>query len=187
MSVTPWKPSDRRELARTRVITVYEQRFDCVDHPERSGDFTVIDCVDWVNVVAITPKGELVLIEQFRYGTAANTLEIPGGMVDPGEDPAAAGVRELLEETGYAGGPGRVISVMDANPAILTNRVHTVLVERAVRTAEPSLDEHEQIEVKIVALSAVPGMIARGEISHTVVVSGLFRALDELGWIGPPG
>jgi len=186
MGVTPWRAGERRELARTRVLTLYEQRFECVDHPERSGDFTVIDCVDWVNVAAVTPEGGLVLIEQFRYGTGANTLEIPGGMVDAGEEPVAAGVRELLEETGYAGGPARSIAVLDANPAILTNRVHTVLVEGAVRTAEPRLDEHEQIEVRTVALSEVPAMIARGEIAHTVVIAGLFRVLDELGWINRP-
>lgn len=186
MSVTPWTPGPRRELARTRVLTLFEQRFECVDHPERSGEFTVIECVDWVNVAALTPQRELVLIEQFRFGTAENTLELPGGMIDPGEDPVAAGVRELLEETGYAGPGARRVATLDANPAILTNRVFTVLVEDAVRTAEPSLDEHEQISVRTVPLADVPAMIGRGEITHTVVIAGLLCVLDELGWVRAP-
>ena len=169
---------------------MHEQRFECVDHPERSGDFTVIECADWVNVVALTDASgehpEIVLIEQFRYGTAENTLELPGGMVDPGEDPVRAGVRELLEETGYRGENARVIGRLDANPAILTNRVYTVLIENATRTDEQSLDEHEQIAVRTVPLDGVPDMVASGEISHTVVIAGLFRALDELGWVRAP-
>ena len=67
----------------------------------RTHDFYVIDCVDWVNVIARTPAGDVVLIRQYRHGTAAVHVEIPGGMVDPGEDPLVAAQRELAEETGY--------------------------------------------------------------------------------------
>jgi ADP-ribose pyrophosphatase len=184
-AVTPWRAGERTELARTRILTLHEQRYECVDHPERSGDFTVIECADWVNVVALTRdtgRGPgLVLIEQFRYGTAENTLEVPGGIIDQGEDPVEAGERELLEETGYAGENARLLGRMDANPAILTNRVHTVLIESCSRVREPRLDPHEQIVVREVPWRDVPGMISSQSITHTVVVAALFRATIELG------
>lgn len=177
----PWLPGPRRQLARTRILTLHEQRFDCPDHPQRSGDFTVIETNDWVNVLALTDPatnaGEVhaVLVEQFRYGTAKNTIEIPGGIIDPGEDPVAAGVRELLEETGFAGASPRVIGVVDANPAIMTNRATTVLVEHCRPVASQTLDEHEHIRVLTRPLEHLPAMVARGEITNAVVVAALFH------------
>lgn len=187
-TVTPWRAGERRELARTRVMTLYEQRFECVDHPERSGDFTVIDCADWVNVVALTPgeggERSVVMVEQFRYGTAEVTLEIPGGVIDPGEDPVEAGVRELLEETGYRGARARLLGRNDANPAIMTNRAYTILVEDAEQVGGLSLDEHEQIVVREARVGDLPGMVERGEIAHTIVIAGLFRAFGAMGLLG---
>ncbi|MEM1185947.1 MAG: NUDIX hydrolase [Planctomycetota bacterium] len=192
MTVTPWIAGRRRELARTRVLTLHEQRFECVDFPDRSGDFTVVECADWVIVAALTPSADaatengpgLVLIEQFRFGIAANALELPGGMVDPGEDPLAAGVRELEEETGYVGENARIVATFDANPAFLTNRVFTVLVENATPSGKTNLDPSEQIEASIVPLSGVAGMVAAGQITHTVAIAGLFRVFDEVGQLG---
>lgn len=172
-----WIAGERRELAKTRLVKLCEQRFECVGDPSRSSDFTVIETADWVNVIALTPDegagAGVVLVEQFRFGTGESTLEIPGGIVDEGEDPVEAGVRELLEETGYAGGPARVLGRLDANPAILTNRVTTLLIEDARLVSGQDLDEHEVISARVVPLREIPGMIGRGEITHSVIVAAL--------------
>lgn len=67
----------------------------------REQEFIVLDTPSWVNVVPITTEGNVVLIRQYRHGIQDVTLEIPGGMIDDGEEPQAAALRELLEETGY--------------------------------------------------------------------------------------
>ena len=90
----------------------------------------MIDAVDWVNVIALTPDDLLVLVEQYRHGTNTVELEIPGGMVDRGDaSPVVAGVRELREETGYEGENARILGKIFPNPAIQSNTCFTVLVE----------------------------------------------------------
>jgi len=135
--------------------------------------FTVIEAPDWVNVVALTPAGDMVCIRQFRHGTSAFTLEIPGGMVDPGEDPAQAAARELREETGFTGGPPELLGVVEPNPAILTNRCHTYLIRDARRTTGTEMDAGEDIEVVVLSRDAVREGARDGTIKHALVLCAL--------------
>ncbi|MBN2506456.1 MAG: NUDIX hydrolase [Verrucomicrobia bacterium] len=136
--------------------------------------FVVLDCADWVNVVAVTPARELVMIEQFRHGTETVELEIPGGVVDPKDaSPVAAGLRELREETGYEGEGARVLGRIAPNPAIMGNRCSTVLVERCVLRHPLQFDHSEDLVTRLVPVAEVPGLIATGRIQHALVVVAL--------------
>ena len=116
----------------------------------RSGkihDYYVIHLVDAVHVVALTPEGEVLLVRQFRAGSGRDSLEIPGGLVDHGEDPCAAGARELREETGYAGDPPQLLGTLWSNPSLLTSRITTIVIRNARLVAEPEPDQHEELTV----------------------------------------
>ena len=137
-------------------------------------DFFVIESVDWCNTVALTPDNQLVMIEQYRQGTNLIELELPGGMIDPGEDPLETAVRELREETGYAGDAPEILGFVYANPAIMNNKVHTTVIRNATKQHNTQLDAGEDIATRLVASDDVPKLICDGTISHSLMVAALF-------------
>lgn len=167
-----------------RIFTV---RSDLREDP-RGGDardFFVIDCADWVNVCAVTPEKQLVMIEQFRHGSESIELEVPGGIMDP-EDPDAisAGLRELSEETGYTGNSTQacVVGQMFPNAAIMSNRCYTLFLPDAVCTCAPDPDPSEDIRVRLIPLTEVPSLIAQGRIRHAIVLAALSHFMTSPYW-----
>jgi len=143
-------------------------------------DFFKLAFPGWVNIVARTENNEIILIRQYRFGSDRLELEIPGGAVDEGESPLAAGLRELLEETGYAGDNARIIGRVCPNPAIQDNLCSTVLVEKVRKVAKPTLDDMEDIEVLIVPEDEVFALAQAGTITHGLVLNALmFYAMSK--------
>lgn len=175
--IKPWPVVASKPLANYRI---FQLRTDLKVNPRtgNSHDFFVIDCADWVNVVALTSGQRVVMIEQFRHGSNTVELEIPGGIMDPHEsDPTVAGPRELREETGYEGGPSRLLGTIFPNPAIQSNRCHTVLIEDCELRHATEFDSGEDIAVRLVPVADIPGLIANGTIRHALVVVALTHFL----------
>jgi 8-oxo-dGTP pyrophosphatase MutT (NUDIX family) len=168
-----WESLGRRTLASTRIFDLQSVQYR---HPGRdtTRDFVVIDSRDWVNVVALTPHGHLVLVRQFRFGIDTFSLEIPGGIIEAGEDPVAAALRELREETGYAGPAGKLLGTVNPNPAIQNNRCHLVLVEEAVPAGASAWDHDEEIAVTTAPVEEVFAWARDGRITHALVLNALW-------------
>ncbi|MCP9493153.1 MAG: NUDIX hydrolase [Pyrinomonadaceae bacterium MAG19_C2-C3] len=168
-----WEVVKRESVADCRVFQV---RRDTSLHrlDNRAGQFYVLECPDWVNVIPITVNNGVVMIEQYRHGIGRVTLEIPGGMVDAGESPRDAALRELLEETNYAGDNVVNLGSTHPNPAIENNSIHTFLA-RDVRLSDKDKtfihqDSSEHTTVRLVPLRDVGGLIREGVITHSLVV-----------------
>ncbi len=172
-----WKKLGSRLVAHTPIFDLESVAFQHPAH-HTPREFVVINAPDWVNVVALTTDHKLVLVRQFRYGIDEFSLEIPGGMIDPGEDPLAAGLRELQEETGYQDGKARLLGSVHPNPAMQNNRCHFVLVEGVKRTAPLGWDENEEMEIITRPVDEVYALAYAGGISHAMV-------LDALLFFGP--
>jgi 8-oxo-dGTP pyrophosphatase MutT (NUDIX family) len=137
---------------------------------EAEHDFHVIESADWVNIVPITAGGDVVLVRQFRHGIRDCTLEIPGGMVDPGEEPLVAARREMVEESGYDSARVEALGTIHPNPAIQNNRCHSFVAFDVEHRHVPAFDSTEETEVVLVPLARIPELIRAGEITHALVV-----------------
>lgn len=168
MTLKTWQRVGSRPHCSARVFSV---RADRLRSPRTGSEheFFVIECPDWVNVIPLTDAGELLLIRQYRVGIEAVSLEIPGGMVDPGEGPLEAARRELLEETGYAPRAIEPLGTIHPNPALQGNVTHSFLATGCTWQSAPRLDSTEEVELVKVPLADVDRLLREGQITHALV------------------
>lgn len=139
----------------------------------REGDFFVAHAPAWVTCVCVTTEGRFLVEQQYRYGVRDLSWEFPGGVVEPGEDPLAAGPRELLEETGYAGDAPVLLGRLSANPAIFNNYCSIVLIRNCRKVAEISPDANEEILVREIEPEALPELARSGGMHHAIMTAAL--------------
>jgi ADP-ribose pyrophosphatase len=132
---------------------------------------------DWCNVIAITPRNEIVLVRQYRFGTQEFSLEVPGGVIDEGEAPAIAAARELAEESGYSAPIWESLSVVHPNPAISSNRLHSFIAKDATASAICKFDELEELEVVLVAREHLGALLDDGHVPHALCALALHQYL----------
>lgn len=167
-----WPERTPKTLITTPVGKMLSSEVLC----RRSGiskNFYRFDFPDWVNIIAKTADNKLLMIEQYRFGSGQMEWEIPGGAVETGEAPLAAGLRELLEETGYAGENGTIIGKVCPNPALQHNFCYTAVVENVKQVAAPNFDEMEDITVCPMSIAKVMSMVRDGVIQHGLVLNAL--------------
>lgn len=166
-----WIRLDSRIVYRNRLVTLREDSYRFLPN-DIVRDFTVLEFGDWVNIIPLTTDNRIVMIRQFRHGTMAETLEIPGGLIDAHEnDPRLAALREMEEETGYTSMDVIHIGTVEPNPAIQTNRCHTFFARNVTLQSSQKLDPTESIRVELIEKQKVYAMLQSGTITHGLVVA----------------
>jgi ADP-ribose pyrophosphatase len=168
-----WATLEKIEMLRAHVFRYTKvKRQSPISN--KTGDFDIVQCLNWVNIIAITPDQKIVLIKQYRHGTDSITTEIPGGAVNPMEDMLLAAQRELQEETGFTATEWRSLGKVEVNPAFMTNYCETFLAIGAVKTHEQNLDPFEEIEVFLEDQHIMNSLVSKGEITHSLVIAAFY-------------
>lgn len=139
--------------------------------------YYVFEYPAWVNVLALTPEHDAVLIKQYRHGIRQVILELPGGARDEQDASVLdAARRELREETGFVADEWRETGDLCANPVNYTNTIHCFLAFGARLATEPQREHSEHIEVVLMGLEELTDRAYRGELRHPHHVASLFFA-----------
>ena len=179
-----WNETGRKKVLDCNVFSVWESYCsppEDGDNGASSGDdrlhtFTVLDTRDWVMVIPVidAPDGKkFVMVWQWRHGSKSLSLEFPGGVFEPGENPEEAAVRELREETGYK--PEKIIKLgeFNPNPAIMTNKMHFFLAENLSGNGKQSLDDDEYVDVALIDVNEVFQGIGKEPYIHALIGTAL--------------
>jgi len=176
--LTPWQVLERRTLVERRWLTLHEDRVRLANGREM-GEFHVVEAPNWAGVVCVTGEDEMVLVRQYRHGIGGDSLELPAGVMEPGEAPLLAAQRELCEETGYLAGRWEAIAAFATEPSRQTVRAHFFCALGAEPTGTRALDESEDIDVVRVPCRRVLGLIDGGDIAHGVHVGAILLAAQR--------
>ncbi len=167
-----WKRGEKTSLYKTPIFQLVGVPTTSPDNTV-SGDFYHLESKDWVNIIALTKEGNLVLIDQYRHGLGKYSLEIPGGIAEK-QTLQESAEAELREETGFVSEDWEYLGKVSGNPAILNNWCHTFIARSVFSHKDgQELDESEQIDVYYYPLKNIPELLQKNIIHNGMIVAAL--------------
>ena len=182
MSEQRWKKISSKKVFEDKW---FKAKADACQFPDGRiiDPYYVIELPSWANAVVVTPNNEIVLVKQYRYPVDSVTLELPGGVINNGEDPTSAALRETIEETGYTSDSIKFICKVAPNPAINDNTAYFYLIENAVPSKRINPDLFEDIEVELFNRQDFIELLQQNKLVHGVQLGPIYEALLQLGWL----
>jgi len=173
-----WKVLESEYISRRPWMTA---RRDVVQLPDGriNPEYWVLEFPDWVNVIAITKDGDMVMVRQYRHALGVTEYELCAGVMEEGETPLQSAQRELLEETGFGGGEWTEYMNICANPSNHTNMAHTFLAVGVERITEQHLDATEELTYHVMPQEQVLEMLQRGELMQALMAAPLWKYFYE--------
>ncbi len=169
-----WKVLESRYVMKRPWLTARREHVQLPTGAEHD-EYYILEYPDWVNIIAFTDDGKMVMVRQYRHALGRTDYELCAGICEPGEAPEEAARRELLEETGYAGGEWHEFRTLAPNPATCTNLSHTFIATGVTRMSGQHLDATEDISVHIMEPEEVFALLERGDIIQALMAAPLWR------------
>jgi len=144
-------------------------------------EYFVLEYPNWANAVAVTQEGKIIMVRQYRHAAGIVSLEIPGGVIEDGEDVEEGMRRELLEETGYHFDNMEPLCTIYANPSTANNKTFCFIATGGVKVQEQELDDHEELIIEEYTIDQVKQLLADNKIAQALHCTALFYALGKMG------
>lgn len=174
MSASSWK---RERFEEGPDLKLFKARFDFMNNPRngKTEKMIILESVDSVNVIARTPEKEIIFVRQYRFGIGEETLELPGGLIDRGEEAEVAGKRELEEETAYTGTQWISLGKIASNPVFMDSYIHHYFADGVQADGQQQLDDGEMVEVVKIPEDEVYQLFLEGAFHHPHAINALLR------------
>lgn len=170
-----WTILESEYLSRRPWLTARRDRVQ-LPNGNVNPEYYVLEYPTWINIIAITRDGRMVLVRQYRHALQVTRYELCAGVMDPTDaSPMAAAQRELMEETGYGGGQWEEFMVAAPNPGSFTNLSHTFLARDVEPLRAPQLESTEDLSVHLFTPQQVYGMLSRGELIQVLMMAPLWK------------
>ncbi len=183
----PWKLLDTEYLVNAPWLKVAKEKCE-LPNGKIIDDFYTLWQPDWVLILARSKDGKWIMTEQYRHGTGKIALEFPAGIIDKGETPEQAAIRELQEECGYTINNEQLtinncsrernvayLGAYPVNPDRHRGKFHVVFIDGVVRAGETSFDETEEIESFEMSDGELQKKMLDGTFSHSLQMAGYFK------------
>ena len=169
-----WKVLSTEYVHRRPWLTA---RRDVVELPNGNinNEFYILESPDFVNVVAVTKEGKMLLVRQYRHAIRKTCFEIVAGVMEKGEEPLQAAKRELQEETGFGGGNWQLLMKICQNPGLIDNYTYCYLATDVEKISEQHLDATEDVEPYQFTKEEVREMLRKGEFLQALMVAPLYK------------
>ena len=174
-----WKLLSEQEGTKHNFLNIHHQRYEKIATKDEL-DILVVSSGDAANVIPITSDLDVILVKQFRFGIAKETLEIPGGFIELGEESLIGIQRELSEETGYTSSDWQYLGTLPFNPVYHKNYIHHYIAQDVELTDQTHFDIGEHIEIIKMPLPKVLHKVKRGQLAHPHTISAFMLAIDRL-------
>lgn len=180
--IKKWKTLNSRYLIKRPWLTA---RCDCVELPSgiQMPEYYVLEYPDWINVIAITKDNEFVFVEQYRHGLGEVSMELCAGVCENKDGShLESAKRELLEETGYAGGQWEHFMTLSANTSTMNNLTYCFVAKGVELVSSQHLDDTEDINVHLLSLDEVRQLLLSDSIRQSLMAAPLWKymAINKL-------
>ncbi len=155
------------------IVFSYFQASRTSSDGTKEGLFDVLECRNWVNIIALDRDENFILVKQYRHGIDDITLEGPAGVIDGEELPLETAKRELAEETGYVSSDWSYLGKVSANPAFQNNYCSVFLARNCDKKQEQNLDALEEIEIIVMSKEDVKRLVNDECIHHSLFIAAL--------------
>lgn len=176
-----------KKLASEKVYSDrwFQARADKCEFPDGRiiEPYYVVELPNWANIFVVTSDEKIVLVRQYRYPVDQVTYELPGGVIDRGEDPKAAAIREMKEETGFHSDEVEFVCQLSPNPAINNNTAYFFLAKNAIPGEKKSFDAFEDIDICLFTKEEFLQLLRENKMQHGVQLGPVYEALLRLNWM----